>query len=258
MGREDTGELESQVRGSSCAWDIRLISADALGKLVEMKEDAEGPEIAQRIRSLLVPREYTRLDGMIDVMFTTAKGAADAVKETVGPEADADPNHGPTAVGVEQSEKTWQFTDSEVLRALRERIIGAVGHAQGVKFLRKSGALYWNADHDKRVACTLSKEYEQKAASGHRYWYGYHENWDEFLAAGSVSLIVLGCVDAPFAFAIPRTALSPVLPHLDTTVRSTGKYWHLRLARTPSGHFALIQAPGSEPFTIDAYKIDLN
>jgi hypothetical protein len=43
------------VRGSSCAWDIRLISADALGKLVEMKEDAEGPEIAQRIRSLLVP-----------------------------------------------------------------------------------------------------------------------------------------------------------------------------------------------------------
>lgn len=55
MGREDTGELESQVRGSSCAWDIRLISADALGKLVEMKEDAEGPEIAQRIRSLLVP-----------------------------------------------------------------------------------------------------------------------------------------------------------------------------------------------------------
>src|ERR1700733_620546 len=101
--------------------------------------------------SSFLAREYTRLDGMIDVMFTTAKGAADAVKETVGPEADADPNHGPTAVGVEQSEKTWQFTDSEVLRALRERIIGAVGHAQGVKFLRKSGALYWNADHDKRA-----------------------------------------------------------------------------------------------------------
>jgi hypothetical protein len=46
------------VRGSSCAWDIRLISADALGKLVEMKEDAEGPEIAQRIRSLLVPSYF--------------------------------------------------------------------------------------------------------------------------------------------------------------------------------------------------------
>src|SRR6516225_977616 len=37
--REDTGELEAQVRGSRHAWDIRLISADALIKLVQLKED---------------------------------------------------------------------------------------------------------------------------------------------------------------------------------------------------------------------------
>lgn len=30
VGREDTGELEAQVRGSRHAWDIRLISTDAL------------------------------------------------------------------------------------------------------------------------------------------------------------------------------------------------------------------------------------
>jgi hypothetical protein len=30
VGREDTGELEAQIRGSRHAWDIRLISADAL------------------------------------------------------------------------------------------------------------------------------------------------------------------------------------------------------------------------------------
>jgi hypothetical protein len=30
VGREDTGELEAQVRGSRHAWDMRLISADAL------------------------------------------------------------------------------------------------------------------------------------------------------------------------------------------------------------------------------------
>ncbi|NNF24050.1 MAG: hypothetical protein HKN63_04505 [Rhodobacteraceae bacterium] len=34
VGREDTGELEAQVRGSRHAWDIRLISADALTKMV--------------------------------------------------------------------------------------------------------------------------------------------------------------------------------------------------------------------------------
>src|ERR1700722_10594491 len=37
VGREDTGELEAQVRGSRHAWDIRLISADALMKLVQLK-----------------------------------------------------------------------------------------------------------------------------------------------------------------------------------------------------------------------------
>ena len=73
VGREDTGEVEAQVRGSRHAWDIRLISADALIKLVQLKENAEGPETGRKIRSLLVPREYTRLDDMVDVMFSTAK-----------------------------------------------------------------------------------------------------------------------------------------------------------------------------------------
>jgi len=30
VGRQDTGELEAQIRGSRHAWDIRLISAEAL------------------------------------------------------------------------------------------------------------------------------------------------------------------------------------------------------------------------------------
>jgi len=41
VGRQDTGELEAQIRGSRHAWDIRLISADALIKLVQLKENAE-------------------------------------------------------------------------------------------------------------------------------------------------------------------------------------------------------------------------
>src|SRR5271163_586215 len=62
VGREDTGELEAQVRGSRHAWDIRLISADALIKLVQLKEDADAPDTGRKIRSLLAPMEYTRLD----------------------------------------------------------------------------------------------------------------------------------------------------------------------------------------------------
>ena len=73
VGRQDTGELEAQIRGSRHAWDIRVISAEALIKLVLLKEDAEAVETGVKMRSLLTPIEYTRLDRMVDVMFSTAR-----------------------------------------------------------------------------------------------------------------------------------------------------------------------------------------
>src|SRR3954447_26661351 len=72
VGRQDTGELEAQIRGSRHAWDIRLISAEALIKLVQLKENSDDPETGRKIRGLLTPFEYTRLDRLIDTMFTAA------------------------------------------------------------------------------------------------------------------------------------------------------------------------------------------
>jgi hypothetical protein len=34
VGRDDTGELEAQIRGSKQAWDIRIISIDSLIRLL--------------------------------------------------------------------------------------------------------------------------------------------------------------------------------------------------------------------------------
>jgi hypothetical protein len=82
VGREDTGELEAQVRGSRHAWDIRIISAEALLKLARLKENAAAFETGKKIRSLLVPMEYTRLDPMIEVMFSTARNHSGAASKT--------------------------------------------------------------------------------------------------------------------------------------------------------------------------------
>jgi len=38
VGRDDTGDLEAQVRGSRHAWDVRLISVGALLRLLRIKE----------------------------------------------------------------------------------------------------------------------------------------------------------------------------------------------------------------------------
>src|SRR5690242_1045791 len=37
VGRQETGELEAQIRGSRHAWDVRVISIEALLKLVALK-----------------------------------------------------------------------------------------------------------------------------------------------------------------------------------------------------------------------------
>src|SRR5258708_6728507 len=82
VGREDTGDLEAQVRGSRHAWDIRLISVDALIKLVKLKEETE-EVTTKKIRELLVPFEYTKLDKIIDVAFTAVESAGQIAEEQI-------------------------------------------------------------------------------------------------------------------------------------------------------------------------------
>jgi hypothetical protein len=48
VGREDTGALEAQVRGSRYAWGMRLISIEGLIKLVQIKEKSDEPATRER------------------------------------------------------------------------------------------------------------------------------------------------------------------------------------------------------------------
>jgi len=63
VGREDTGELEAQVRGSRHAWGIRLLGIESLIKLVKLKTISE-EDTANKIRQMLIPMEYTKLDSL--------------------------------------------------------------------------------------------------------------------------------------------------------------------------------------------------
>jgi hypothetical protein len=136
VGRQDTGELEAQVRGSPHAWDVRLISAEALIKLVRVKESTDASETALKIRSLLTPMEYTRLDKMIDVMFTAATDVETAVTAEDVQDAD-DLTNEPVS---EKSKGVWQFTDSHLLQEKRELIIAAVGKQVGAPLIKKKAA----------------------------------------------------------------------------------------------------------------------
>lgn len=180
VGREDTGELEAQVRGSRHAWDMRLISIDSLLALVRIKESTDSGVTSAKIRSVLVPMEYTRLDALVDVMFTTAKD----VEATVDSE-----KPGAEAIAAETEGSGWEFTPTAVIQAHREAIVRALGERDSKKLVKRSRALYWDADHQYRVVCTVSKRYDRKGSG--TYWYAYHPAWDEFLAEGQSGWFVL-------------------------------------------------------------------
>jgi hypothetical protein len=261
VGRDDTGELEAQVRGSRHAWDIRLLSIEALMKLVQLKENAQDAITGKKIRELLFPMEYTRLDHIIDVMFTTATDV-EAVLNTEEDALNVDmtQDKSVTSEGLDPSEPlsskgTWEFTDSRLLQGKREEILQSVSQKIGAALIKKSRALYWDASHDSRVACSISKRYTR--TNLYRYWYAFHPQWDEFLREGKTGVFVLGCMDQPFAFSIPWSVLNPLLPYLNTTTTERSTYWHIHIGEDEESGYYLLVSKKDEDLPLRDYVVDV-
>jgi hypothetical protein len=214
---------------------MRLISADALIKLVQLKEDAEGTDTGRKIRSLLAPREFTRLDQLVDVMFTTAKDFEGAAEAGV-------PKEDEGAIPANAAEKpkgVWEFTDSALLQGKRDDLVAALAARERTVLIKKSRALYWSPDHADRAAFTVSKRYSRPG--GPLYWYAYHPPWDEFLSEADRGFFVLGCMDRDKAFAIPKDIFHPLVADLNTTEKEDGtRYWHIHLNETSPEEISLI------------------
>jgi len=246
VGRDDTGELEAQVRGSRHAWDVRLISVDALVSLVKLKETTEATATGAKIRGVLAPMEYTKLDGLIDVIFSAAKDI-----ETGGG------INAPVEPGQEGEETSgWEFTDSKALDAKREAIVLALSARDGKRLVKKSRAVYWDAEHTYRAVCTISKRYEKK---GHApYWYAYHPGWDAFLGEAENGYFVLGCMDLDQAFALPVATLREQLSYMNITVKPDGTtYWHIKIIEPSTGKFALQLPKTGKSISLERFSFDL-
>ena len=246
VGRVDTGDLEAQVRGSKHAWDIRLISVDALIKLVRVKEETE-EDTAKKIHELLVPFEYTKIDKIIEIAFTVAKDASAVSKE----ESSTGIDEHDTDLSVGEPRKQ-DATSPEILRELRQIIVTALGMRENAPLIRKSAALYWSSDRTLRVACTISKRY-----SSGGYWYGYHTKWDKFLSEGTSGFFALGCVGRNHAYAIPFNWIHAKLDQLRTTEHEDAKYWHIQLEETDSGDLALTTSKPVGRIPLNDFRIEL-
>lgn len=241
VGRQDTGDIEAQIRGSRHAWVMRMISAESLLKIVSLKESSEDEETLNKIRSLLIPFEYTRLDNIIDIVFTTVTDASASENVSVNVE-DSDQD-----LSLKEKHSKQDRTDINVIKSIRSRIIEKLGKTMSVSLIAKSRALFWTSDKTIRVACTISKPYTR----GSDYWYALHKKWLDFLKEGTEGLYVLGFVDERKFVAIPITVMEQNVDKYYKTTQNNNLYWHILVDKTAGGYS--LNIPGGQPVSLSQF-----
>ncbi|MEW6443802.1 MAG: hypothetical protein AB1640_22900 [bacterium] len=214
VGRQDTGDLEAQIRGSRYAWDIRIISVDALLSLLSIKEEVEDPQIIQRIHSILVPREFTRLDEIVDVLFSTTEDIKQDEAATV---------EGVTPISKKSKEP--KFTPVAFHDACMARIQNSVKET----LIKRTRAQYSSPDKAVIVNCAVSKEHNPDTAPN--YWFAFHPHQRETLRQASKAFVAFGCGSSKRVLLIPFSEFEQWLEGLWTTQTQDRCYWHVVIYR---------------------------
>lgn len=247
VGRQDTGDLEAQIRGSRHAWDARIISTDALVKLVELKVNSDEDETTEKIRNLLVPFEYTRLDNIIDVMFAAAKDVAASDIDGEIPEPDSVDDATEVV-----SHRKQDHTPKAILDQVRKSAVSALGHREGTPLIAHKRAQFWSGDRATRAVCPVSKRYR----TGY-YWYAFHPHQRAFLSEASKGYLLLGCLDSEVAYALPFELVEGTLPFLNTTENEDRMYWHIHLQPMEQGGYQLQMPKKGEKLGLSEYQLKL-
>jgi len=159
VGRQDTGGLEAQIRGSRYAWDMRIISVEGLIRLMELKESVDDPVIVQKISNILLPQEFTKLDQIIDIVFSTAEEVA-----TEPDEVEEDTNESEK----QKSAKELKTQPVNFHDACADRLESYFG----TPIVRVTKSIYASADEALHIWLAVSKTHGRKEKD--LFWFSFH------------------------------------------------------------------------------------
>ena len=218
VGRSDTGDLEAQVRGSRHAWDIRLISIDGLLRLMRLKEELDDPKTMDKIRRVLTPQEFTKVDGIIDLVFSTAEEVKKEEELTEVTDADEDDQPKP------------KFTPIN----FRDACVAKVQKHLGQPLVKRSSTVYSSPDEKLAVICINSREY--KTAKGSGYWFAFQPHQRDLLKSHNQTFVALGCGSADLILLIPGHNFASWLDRFHKTERGDKFFWHVRVEKNKEGY----------------------
>jgi hypothetical protein len=247
VGRQDTGDLEAQVRGSRHAWSTRLISADALVRLMFINEDVDDAALVERIRKVLVPFEYTRVDNIVDLLFEAQQEVEQKAQTVSNLGGDVDAK-------VNETESGWQFTPRAQLEAKRSSVIYTFFALKSLAPEMATPSKYSDGKGNLAVVCSISKRYKNP---NRPYWYALHPQWLDFLRSSREGYFLLGCMDSNEAYALPLSALDAHLNELNTTEKEDRSYWHIELTFDNDGQLSLSLSKARKKLSLREYSFKL-
>lgn len=230
VGRDDTGDLEAQIRGSRHAWDVRLISTEALMSLLAVKEELEDPTIQTRIHSVLRPREFTRLDEIVDLLFSTAE---DIKQEQIV--------EGEPAEGDEDAELTIDRKPKFVPVSFHDACIHRIEKTLGTSLVKRSRATFASADGTVKVICAISREHVRGGT--HSYWFAFHPHQADYLAGSDLSYVAFGCGSEQQLLLIPYNEFASWLEGMNETTNKDRTYKHVSIF-SADHHLELVRRQG--------------
>ena len=210
VGRQDTGDLEAQIRGSKHAWDIRLLSSDSLVKLLSLKEALNDIKTIQQINEILKPNEYTKIDKLIDLIFLTSQDIQ------LNNEQDND--------FVEENDVQKDSIKIEPVN-FNEKCIAKIQKHFNINFIKESRASFKDKNNEIGVISIISKKYGKD--NNERCWFGFHPYQKEYLQAFDKAYVGFGCGSEESIILIPFIKLEPLLKNMNITQKEDRMYWHV-------------------------------
>lgn len=239
VGREDTDDLEAQVRGSRYAWNIRLISVDALLRLLKLRVSLDDLSVESQIREILVPQEFTRLDRIVDLVFATAEESQESDDVDVADDVASETNapRGPKA-------------------NFHGMVIPEIERKLGVSLVKAGRVIWKTPDEQYMLSCQVASRRPEK--EGVDFWFGLKRTTKELLEAHSSdgTYCAFGCGSKALTALIPFTAISPILDECWTSPDKEGNvlHWHLRF-KMIDGRLRLLFSQDRESLDVQPYVI---
>jgi hypothetical protein len=193
---------------------VRLISVDALVRLMQIREEIDDPATEGRIRSLLVPREYTRVDEIIDLVFSTTE-------ELIEDE--------PPVEKATESDEVPERTRKKPV-SFNAAVAGRIARHLDLDLTKQSRITFADATANATVTCSVSKEYADAKGSG--YWFAFHPHQLKKLKKAGKGFAAFGCGSPDKIALLPIGFLEPMLAGMNQTrVSNERSYWHIQIHR---------------------------